>query len=200
MAFDTRCVEFVEVVDAELHVRLACFQDVINHNQQTVRDGDCGLVASTASSNTIELRIKVRGALFNGRPGNLAHNPSKPNVAPIRRPFHPLPPVTECDYGGARREHNFPPRARLEWDGNTQNHWTRSQTASIAGSEHQTETPCAAATWPAYRRVSSPLPSARTSTLPLLLRGQVWAGPLPTIPNVRSPWRRISTAAPTDPM
>ncbi len=33
MVLDARCVQLIEVVDAELYVRLACFQDVIDHDQ-----------------------------------------------------------------------------------------------------------------------------------------------------------------------
>src|SRR5438477_2810475 len=90
MAFDTGCIELIEIVDAELNVRFACFQDVVDDDQHTVRDRNCGLVASSASGDTIELGVEIRGPLPDARPSDLAHNPSQPNVASIRRPFHPL--------------------------------------------------------------------------------------------------------------
>ena len=34
MVFDARCVQLIEVVDAELYVRLACFEDVVDHDSR----------------------------------------------------------------------------------------------------------------------------------------------------------------------
>src|SRR5437870_11334571 len=81
MVFDACSVQLIEVVDAELYVRLACFQDVVDHDQQAVRHGDRGLVASSTSRDAVELCVKVRGALLDARPGDLAHNPPQPDVA-----------------------------------------------------------------------------------------------------------------------
>jgi hypothetical protein len=90
MVFDARCVQLIEVVDADLYVRLACFQDVVDHDQQAVGHGDRGLVASSTSRDAVELCIKVRGALLDARLGDLAHDPPQPDVAAVHRAFHPL--------------------------------------------------------------------------------------------------------------
>src|SRR6266852_7365058 len=102
--------------------------------------------------------------------GRRAHN-----TAHERSPS-PLPPTADRDRGGARREHNFPPRARLEWDGNTQNHWTHSQTASIAGSEHQTETPYCRSHHASVPRSFIPIAVRQDMRLPLLLTGHLGLG------------------------
>jgi hypothetical protein len=55
VALNPRGVEPVEVVGAQLSVRSAGAQDVVDYDQQAVRHGDHGLVPSAAPSHPVEL-------------------------------------------------------------------------------------------------------------------------------------------------
>ena len=83
MALRTLGVEVVEIVDAELRIRLALAQHVVDDDEQAVRDCYSRFLGSMSASNAAELRVEVRGAGPDAGPSNLTHDRAQPYVAMV---------------------------------------------------------------------------------------------------------------------
>ena len=91
VAFDSGCIQLVEVVDAELPVRAAGAQDVVDHDQQAVRHGDNRLLAPPTPSDAPELRMEVAGLGADAGPGDLPRIALSQTLPRLTGPFSRLP-------------------------------------------------------------------------------------------------------------
>ena len=76
MPLDSGCIKLVEVVAAELTVWSSGAQDVVDHDEQAMRNRDNRLLAPTPPRNTLELRVEVGVAHLDGVPGDFTHDRS----------------------------------------------------------------------------------------------------------------------------
>ena len=90
MTLNASCIELVKVVSSEIRVRFLLPQDMVNDHQQTVGDGDNGLLSPSSSRNAMVLGRQIIDLHAGDDPGHFSQHRSQLSVFRARCATKPL--------------------------------------------------------------------------------------------------------------
>ncbi len=90
MTLNASGIELVKVVSSEIRVRFLLPQDMVNDHQQTVGDGDNGLLSPSSSRNAMVLGGQIIVLHAGDDPGHFSQHRSQISVSRARCATKPL--------------------------------------------------------------------------------------------------------------